>query len=285
MEKVFTVPQDVEKMLIRVDNENNGTTGKVWIDDLRLHPENAKMTSFTYEPLIGMLSQADINNQYSFYEYDGLGRLVLIRDKDKNILKKICYNYFGQPETCPLVASTQWQATGLTRCQPCPANSAYTSNVQERQEKDNNPASPTYNTYRWVSNGVNSSCIPAADWQNTTTAVRCKLVSGVNNGEREREQRDMNPCSPTYNQTRWVYFDTNTTACPPYVCSSGNCSGNDKKCVNNVCETGILICVASVKISKTTWQCTWRYCFSDGSVSTYSNTTTSATDCLVLSCH
>lgn len=254
------------------------------VDEVRFHPVLAKMITYTYEPLIGMISQADIKNQYSYYEYDGLARLLLIRDEDKNIRKKFCYNYNGQPETCPYVASSQWQSTGLTRCQPCPVNPAYITNIQEHQEKDMNPSSPTYNTYRWVSDGVNSNCLPAADWQNTTTALRCQLSGGVNTGYQEQEQRDMNPCSPTYNQVRWTQAGYNTTACPLYVCNGSNCSGNDKKCINNVCQTGTLVCVSSVKINKTTWQCTWKYCFSDGSLSTYSTTTNSTTDCLVLIC-
>ncbi|PZR28665.1 MAG: hypothetical protein DI535_05880 [Citrobacter freundii] len=254
------------------------------VDDIRFHPAVAKMVTYTYEPLIGMLSQADIKNQYSYYEYDGIGRLVLTRDENKNVLKKFCYNYNGQPEACPYIASSQWQATGLTRCQPCPGSPANITNIQEHQEKDMNPSSPTYNTFRWVSDGVSGSCVPAANWQNTTTALRCQLSGGVNTGYQEQEQRDMNPCSPTYNQTRWIQGSYNTTACPPYVCSTANCSGNDKKCINNVCVTGTLVCVSSVKINKTTWQCTWRYCFSDGSLSTYSTTTNSTSDCLVFIC-
>lgn len=254
------------------------------VDEVRFHPTLAKMTTYTYDPLIGMTSLADMANRYSFYEYDGLGRLLLIRDEEKNVLKKFCYNYYGQPETCPYVASSQWQATGLTRCQPCPANTTYITNIQEHQEKDMNPSSPTYNTFRWVSDGVSGSCVPAAAWQNTSTPVRCQITGGVNTGYQEQEQRDINPCSPTYNQIRWLQIGYNPTACPPYSCNGTTCSGDDKKCINGVCETGILICVSSVKGNKF-WSCTWRYCFSDGSLSTYSTVTISNSDCFVLSCH
>jgi hypothetical protein len=47
-----------------------------------------------------MTSQCDINNHVIYYEYDGFGRLSLVRDQDQNILKKYCYNYAGQPEDC-----------------------------------------------------------------------------------------------------------------------------------------------------------------------------------------
>ena len=58
------------------------------------------MTTYAYEPLVGITSQCDVNNKISYYIYDGLQRLVLIRDQDKNIVKKICYNYAGQAENC-----------------------------------------------------------------------------------------------------------------------------------------------------------------------------------------
>lgn len=63
------------------------------IDELRLIPKNAQMTTYTYEPIVGMVSQCDPNNRITYYEYDLLGRLKLIRDQDKNIIKTFQYNY------------------------------------------------------------------------------------------------------------------------------------------------------------------------------------------------
>ncbi|MBI2273957.1 MAG: hypothetical protein HYU70_09190 [Bacteroidetes bacterium] len=68
-------------------------SGTGLIDELRLYPKNAQMTTYTYEPLVGMTSQCDTNNKVIYYEYDGLGRLKLIRDQDKNILKTFDYQY------------------------------------------------------------------------------------------------------------------------------------------------------------------------------------------------
>jgi YD repeat-containing protein len=70
------------------------------IDEVRIYPSDAMMTTYTYEPLVGLTSETDPNGKSVFYEYDPLHRLRLIRDEDKNILKKICYNYAGQPENC-----------------------------------------------------------------------------------------------------------------------------------------------------------------------------------------
>lgn len=70
------------------------------IDELRLYPINALMTTSAYEPLIGLKSRCDANNRINYYDYDVFGRLVLVRDQDKKIVNKICYNYAGQPENC-----------------------------------------------------------------------------------------------------------------------------------------------------------------------------------------
>ncbi len=78
----------------------SGTNGL--IDELRLYPATAQMTSYTFDPLIGMTSQCDINSKISYFEYDNFQRLMLVRDDNKNVLKKFCYNYAGQPISCDI---------------------------------------------------------------------------------------------------------------------------------------------------------------------------------------
>ncbi|SHN46179.1 hypothetical protein [Chitinophaga sp. CF418] len=90
VEKEYLVPADVKSMSIRLDN--NGT-GKVWFDDIKLRPSLSQMNSFTYLPLIGVTSKSDDQNHMLKYEYDGLGRLKVIRDQDGNVLKQIDYQY------------------------------------------------------------------------------------------------------------------------------------------------------------------------------------------------
>jgi hypothetical protein len=66
--------------------------GKI-IDELRLFPVDAQMTTYTYDPLIGITSSCSPNNIVSYYLYDALGRLHGIKDQDGNIIKTIDYNY------------------------------------------------------------------------------------------------------------------------------------------------------------------------------------------------
>ena len=68
-------------------------SGTGHVDELRLYPLGAQMTTYTFTPLVGMTSQADIGNRITYYEYDGLQRLKRIRDQDYNIFKTLEYQY------------------------------------------------------------------------------------------------------------------------------------------------------------------------------------------------
>lgn len=68
-------------------------SGTMVIDELRLYPTDAQMTTLTYQPLVGITSECDINNRINYYQYDDFGRLKLVIDQDGNIRKKIDYQY------------------------------------------------------------------------------------------------------------------------------------------------------------------------------------------------
>ncbi len=66
------------------------------IDDVRFYPSSAQMTTYTYDPLIGMTSSTDAKGMVTYYEYDSFQRLKNIKDKDGNIIKHVDYHYQGQ---------------------------------------------------------------------------------------------------------------------------------------------------------------------------------------------
>ncbi|HEX2608666.1 MAG TPA: hypothetical protein VHK91_14865 [Flavisolibacter sp.] len=68
-------------------------TGDGLIDELRLYPEGALMSTVTYKEGMGKIAECDANNRLLYYEYDGLGRLELIRDQNRNVIKTYEYNY------------------------------------------------------------------------------------------------------------------------------------------------------------------------------------------------
>jgi YD repeat-containing protein len=126
--------------------------------NLRTNFPSAHVTTYTYQPLIGITSETDASGRTIFYQYDLLGRLSLIRDKDNNILTKFCYNYKGQQENCSINTTPQWQTTGNYRC--VLNGNGQNTGYQEREERDNNTYSTTYNQLRWVDNGYNASACP-----------------------------------------------------------------------------------------------------------------------------
>jgi len=79
-----------------------------------------------------MISQCDINNKITYYDYDGLGRLRLIKDQDKNVVKKICYNYSGEAMNCDASIFYNLQKSGIyykNDCSPGYYGSAVTYTV------------------------------------------------------------------------------------------------------------------------------------------------------------
>lgn len=65
-----------------------GIQGVGKIDELRLYPSKARMKTVAYDPvLLQKISECDENNRIVYYEYDGWGRLLFVRDEQKNIVK------------------------------------------------------------------------------------------------------------------------------------------------------------------------------------------------------
>ena len=71
-------------------------SGSGYIDELRLYPATAQMTTYTYSPLIGTTTTCDVDNKVTYYFYDAYQRLKWIKDQDGNIIKTIQYHYANQ---------------------------------------------------------------------------------------------------------------------------------------------------------------------------------------------
>ncbi|RFS20010.1 hypothetical protein DVR12_19995 [Chitinophaga silvatica] len=75
-----------------------GQTLSGTIDDVRIYPESAELTTYTFDPLVGVTSVSDVRDMPTYYEYDIAGRLRSVKDKDGKILKLYDYQYL-QPIT------------------------------------------------------------------------------------------------------------------------------------------------------------------------------------------
>lgn len=86
-----------EKTITGVTSFTISASTGVFLDELRIHPKLATMTTLTYKPLVGITSQVDVNSRITYYEYDNTGRLARIRDHEKNIVKQHDYAYKALP--------------------------------------------------------------------------------------------------------------------------------------------------------------------------------------------
>jgi hypothetical protein len=113
-------------------------TGSGLIDELRLYPRDANMITYTYKPLIGITSTTDDNNTIVYNEYDALNRLKIVRDKDKNIIKRFDYS----DTAISINIEPTWTFTN-TEC-------GSSDGEKDSVFIDTNLYSSTYNTYKYV---------------------------------------------------------------------------------------------------------------------------------------
>jgi len=66
-------------------------SGTGYIDELRFHPLDAQMSTYLYEPLIGITDVIDAKGNLQHYEYDDNQRLKNIRDQKGNLVKSYKY--------------------------------------------------------------------------------------------------------------------------------------------------------------------------------------------------
>jgi YD repeat-containing protein len=71
----------------------NGQTISGVLDDIRIYPTDAQMTTHTYIPQVGMSTATDLNGITTYFEYDDFGRLKTIKDHNLHILKTYEYHF------------------------------------------------------------------------------------------------------------------------------------------------------------------------------------------------
>jgi len=64
------------------------------INELRSKLPNSLVTTYTYKPLVGILTISDPRGMTTHYEYDTLGRLKYIQDHSGKKIKEYDYNYY-----------------------------------------------------------------------------------------------------------------------------------------------------------------------------------------------
>ncbi|MDJ1503570.1 RHS repeat domain-containing protein [Xanthocytophaga agilis] len=87
-----------EEIVTSNGSDMSRTISAPYIDEVRLYPIGALMTTYTYDPLIGLTSQTDPNSITTTYLYDAFGRLEYVKDSNGNIIKNYVYKLVTDPE-------------------------------------------------------------------------------------------------------------------------------------------------------------------------------------------
>lgn len=82
-----------EKIVTGISTVTISGTSSIKLDELRLYPWDAQMTSYSYDIQKGLISSTDVNNFTTFYSYTTRRQLEFVRDFENNILKKNEYRY------------------------------------------------------------------------------------------------------------------------------------------------------------------------------------------------
>lgn len=251
------------------------------IDELRLLPVTAQMVTCTYEPFIGKTSECSSNNVLTFYEYDVAGRLINIRDADKNIVKNFIYHYNNGANA--IAASEQTLFYNAT-AQGTFINSCTNGGTPE-------PVTYTVPYGRYVALSQAAADMKAA---NDVTA----------NGQAYAEQNGTclfynvmykrklvrNNCLPeqgiglfyTYTVPAGTYSAATQAAADAMAVAdadanaqiqaningSCSCGSESQMIIDGKCETGTRYYVSSV-LTGNQWQCSYYYLFSNGATSPY----------------
>jgi hypothetical protein len=81
------VPADATTLSINMQATGTST---VYFDDLRIHPYNANMKSFVYDPVnLRLMAELDENNYATMYEYDDDGTLIRLKKETERGIKTI----------------------------------------------------------------------------------------------------------------------------------------------------------------------------------------------------
>jgi hypothetical protein len=88
IEGEFTVPSGRTSVALHFINSNPAAS--MYVDDIRIHPFNANMKSYVFDPRTLRLSaELDENNYASIYEYDEEGQLIRVKKETSQGVKTI----------------------------------------------------------------------------------------------------------------------------------------------------------------------------------------------------
>ena len=270
------------------------------IDLVRAALPNAQVTTYTYKQKVGVTSITDPRDNMSSYAYDYKDRLNSIFDVNGNIVKNYSYNFgIPTPDNTTGWVGNDYMQNSFTAasCEPgftalainygiaantffgatkTDANSAAAAALAvQGQSYANQFSTCTHNAQVYwnveqILSFQKSDCGPNYTGTMVSDTVKAHSYSGVTQYDADQlALYNLNQGGQTYANAHG--------SCNPN-CTTGNCTGNDKKCVNGVCETGQKVYTSSVQDHGSLWTCTYHYHWSDGTNSV-DYTETSSSQC------
>ncbi len=260
-------------------------SGSGYIDEVRMYPATAQISTLTFTPLIGISGTCNENSRLAYYEYDGLSRLIAIRDADGALKKRFRYNYgLG---SVPIVSAQSLfynaakdSAFGKTGCTggAVPDTVLYKIPYGKYASAISQYSADSLAILDFIANGqayanANAHC----RWRNTEQwqwffkndctpdqgpgiAIKYIIPAGSYFSLISQSHADSLAMAVVLANGQ-AYANANST------CS---CVGEGKKWVNNECEQGDKVYI-DFTYNPTTglYTCRYRYTFSDSSVSQY----------------
>lgn len=251
------------------------------IDELRLLPVAAQMVTYTYDPLIGKTSECSTNNTLTFYEYDVAGRLIHIRDGNRDIVKSFVYHYNNEAtgianDEQTLFYNEEIENTFINTCtnggtpKPVIYKVPYGKYVALSQAAANNKATADVAANGQAYADQNGTCffynvlykrkllrnnclpeqglghfytytVPAGTYGAVTQAAADALAAADADSNAQEQANENGTCS---------------------------CGSEGQMFINGNCETGTRYYISSVQ-EGSQWQCSYYYLFSNGATSSY----------------
>jgi len=208
---------------------------------------HAFITSFSYELGSGLSSKTDPKGQITFYEYDGLQRLLNIKDQSGNIIKNFRYHYAGLPDG--------GESTN-------PGNVGDPVDPGDGDDGDTgNPGDSPGGTPKFSSAAMSRSFKRVCGVNETGSTVVYSVPAGRYTASTQ-QAADALATADLNNNGQNYANQVGTCVANPV------CEGAQYKLVNGICEVGIKHIKSSVWKPQTEYYvCTFYYSWSDGSVS------------------
>ncbi len=80
-------------LALKVYLSNSDGSLPLLVDDITIQPEDAQISFYTYNSRLQPTSSSSNQHRKTTYEYDDMGRMILIRDHNNQIRKKAIYHY------------------------------------------------------------------------------------------------------------------------------------------------------------------------------------------------